>query len=75
MVIDGGRLACGNEVILAVGCPCTVLTSKDNEWCKTKAKEGEDRGRMWMRIPAIAEAYLSRTATSYYIVGSLAEGQ
>jgi hypothetical protein len=42
---------------------------------QNQGEEGEDRGRMWMRIPAIAEAYLSRTATSYYIVGSLAEGQ
>jgi hypothetical protein len=34
----------------------------------------EVRERLWMRMTAIAEARLRRTATSYCIVDSLAKG-
>jgi hypothetical protein len=32
---------------------------------QNQGEEGEDRGRMWMRIPAIAEAYESH---SYFLL-------
>ena len=42
---------------------------------RNQGEGDEGRGRMWMRMTAIAEAFLGRTATSYCIVGPLAEGQ
>jgi hypothetical protein len=38
IIIDGGGLACGAEVVLAAGYHYPVLAGKDNERCETKAK-------------------------------------
>ena len=35
---DGGRLACGDEVVSRAGCPYLVLASEDDRWYETKAE-------------------------------------
>jgi hypothetical protein len=42
---------------------------------RNQGEGGEGQGRMWMKMTAIAEARLRRTATSYCTEDSLAEGQ
>jgi hypothetical protein len=42
---------------------------------RNQGREDQGRGRIWMRMTAIAEARLRRTATSYCIVDSLAKVQ
>lgn len=73
-IFDRCRLACGEDMVLALESSHSFLASEDDDLNEIKSRGMEAR-RIWVRMMAIVEAGLGCTIASHYVVDLMSKRQ